>query len=219
MFLYVLADLIWSIVDCSPEGFLNITWWGWTLIALAFFFSTICSARQVFLFGHNLKAAERSGSRWYHSAAWVLSEIAFSFAVVISLIYWAGFKGVNFGTTGTTKWRSINHHVVNVVFVLVELCISRWRYSWTHLLLVTAVAILYMLVNLFYSTTVRPIYPQITWHNSLSIFLVLLGYVLLVLTFAIALTLAFLRDRLSPPPSWMRPNRCEPCQRGRKFMI
>jgi hypothetical protein len=82
--------------------------------------------------------------RWHHKAIWVLYNFSANNAVLITCLYW----GLIFN--GTTDALDVSTHLLNTVFVLIEVFLSSIPIHLLHVVYSSCFVVVYMLFTVIY---------------------------------------------------------------------
>ena len=94
----------------------------------------------------------------------LLQEMVFHFEFQITLLFWI----LLFDYSKHSLMQSIITHVLPGISVLFEFCLTKWPFTFRHMIFTTGVTSLYLLgVNLPYSILVKPIYRVFDWKDNL----------------------------------------------------
>jgi len=122
--------------------------------------------------------------RWFHKFVWIFHEVAFSFALYITVAFWS-FLDRN------TSALSVNVHAMNLVIMVLDLFISNIPIRILHFYHASLGGVVYTIFSLILHwagyTSDRPIYPILDWSGRTG-----LAIGLALITIIIALPIAHL---------------------------
>lgn len=168
-----IATLIWSGVDAgNDKWFIYLTNWSFTLLTMAFISLTLLSIYGTYMahennqnlveygtFETSVEAARRQEEnfqpslnnrgnavqicKWYHKLAWLICNIAFCVAFIVSSAYWL-FQASN------VDFIDVITHGFNSVFVIIELLLGGVPIRLIHCIFCNVYCAVYVLFSVIY---------------------------------------------------------------------
>ena len=98
--------------------------------------------------------------RWFHKVVWILFEVSFGGAIIITIAYWI-FLGNN------TSEFSINNHAINTVIMFIDFALNSIPIRLLHFYHLSIFGVVYTFFSLILHWTGynSAIYPVLDWAN------------------------------------------------------
>ena len=172
---FFLAVIIWMLNDMSWTYFLFLTNWGF-FAGFLFFFTVTCE----YLFIKNTT-----------SLIWKIGHIMFEVVLTVEfcivLFYWTALFYLDYDAHkndsdfGAWLFNDICIHFLGFLFLWIDNIFNHIKIFKHHFFFTAIFAILYCVVNIFYTINVQNIYPPITWVDFVSYVCIVILVVLMVL--------------------------------------
>lgn len=174
----------------EEKWFIYLTNWGYLLLTVYLIWATILTAvqltkkrkddkvREIQLqmngkaeteeereIGYEYESQDRNEhetSRWYHKGAWVIYSIASCNAVVITVLYWSLLYSSKVSVDGM----DISTHLLNTVFVLLELMLSALTIRFLHVIYPCCFGAVYVVFTAAYwAISKSNVYPVLDYEK------------------------------------------------------
>ncbi|ORX92068.1 hypothetical protein K493DRAFT_377494 [Basidiobolus meristosporus CBS 931.73] len=137
----------------------------------------------------------------WRTAYWQLYHTIVVFQVAASIVFWSAVMRSGFEYPYRSQ-QLLNYctYVVNLVLVSVEICLSKWTMSWSHLPFMLFVVVLYMVVTwIYFVATGQALYTIMNLHTTPGVIAVryLCVFLMLILVFVMMLFVHRLRENLA----------------------
>lgn len=179
--------LWWYVMLQNGEG----TWFAyatnWTvLISTSFFTTSTYISYEKYRQGADLDLAASAAtplqSRFLLQFSMVVFEMAYAFSCAVVLIYWITEFPSSESRSGEPLYRNIHVHGFILVFLILEMMLSRIPFCKSHGLFVFSMVTIYVTFNGFYKLACCALYNVIKW-DGVGSFFVACGLVGLVVGF------------------------------------
>jgi len=159
--LYTVAIFIWTCIINYFEDFVGLfrylTFWGEVLVMLWFNLSFLDYLR--------VKYTSKHFEFW--KWAYVIFEVSFSFEVVIVILFWVMVFPASLSESGDLAGfaDTINLHGVHFLFLSIDMIFNDIQFLKPHALIVFVLGLLYLIVDVVVTFTVKPVYPFMTYQS------------------------------------------------------
>lgn len=170
----------------EEKWFIYLTNWGYLLLTVYLLWATVLSAIQLLTETKKMninrevqlqtnvsnkgdaEGGEETGYeyetagdlRWYHTGAWVFYSLASCNAVVITILYWS----LLYSSKGTTDGLDISTHLLNSVFVILDLMLSAMPIRFLHFVYPSCFGAAYVIFTATYwAISKSNIYPVLDY--------------------------------------------------------
>ncbi|XP_061186255.1 uncharacterized protein LOC133194283 [Saccostrea echinata] len=174
------------------KWFTKLTNWSYSILAIYSIVESV-SAIYVFVYRKDIIKGEAESTPWYLQLVWVLYCLATTSAITVGLLF---YLLLNDGNDAS----SILKHFINVVFVILNLVLTRKPFRILHFYIPIAYSFIYILFTCIYQKgfNQEEVYPVLDWNDIPNVFLYALGIPLLFIPLLVLVLfmLTFVRDTI-----------------------
>ncbi|KAF9007297.1 hypothetical protein BGZ52_008314 [Haplosporangium bisporale] len=146
--IYLVAVLAGALATTSSlkyfiQFFTNI---GWVALTLYYLWALILSVQYYRLSEFERTQWAKKGNRVIQIIFWIVYSSQAVYHMLIPLIFWALMRKYQRPHTGVYEWATVSEHTTNVVFMALEMTLTRMTMDVRHIVFTLGFVLLYLLM-------------------------------------------------------------------------
>ena len=131
------------------KWFIYLTDWAFFILTLYFVWSTGTAVHRLYLASRDRLNDDVEGPPlpWYYRVQWVLQNVAFCIALIVTVLYWSLVYNPDYGIPVEVD---VNMHTLNSVFAIVDLFLGATPIRLLHFYQPVAMGTVYIIFSVIY---------------------------------------------------------------------